>query len=113
MLFAGSPIGLWGFFRLRLMREGLNTLLPLAHVGGEVIAAQAMVQAGIPAPVAVAGMVVDVTVEVCAQLAFGVAPRGIELLDGATQAAQGRSRAYDLVRRLPLPSAPPPHSLSR
>ena len=73
ILVVHSPIGLGGFFRLRLMREGLNTLLPLAHVGGEVVAAQVMVRAGIPAAVAVAGMVVDVTVEVCAQLAFLVA----------------------------------------
>jgi putative membrane protein len=73
VLVVRSPIGLAGFVRLRLMREGLNTLLPLAHVGGEVIAAQAMVRAGIPAAVAAAGMVVDVTVEVCAQLAFLVA----------------------------------------
>ena len=70
VLLVRSPVGLPGFFRLRLMREGLNTLVPLAHVGGEVIAAQAMIRAGIPAVVAVAGMVVDVTVELCAQLAF-------------------------------------------
>ncbi len=70
VLVVRSPIGLPGFFRLRLMREGLNTLLPLAHVGGEVIAAQVMTRAGIPTAMAAAGMVVDVTVEVCAQLAF-------------------------------------------
>ena len=70
VLVVRSPIGLPGFFRLRLMREGLNTLLPLAHVGGEVVAAQVMARAGVPAAVAAAGMVVDVTVEVCAQLAF-------------------------------------------
>ena len=70
ILVVRPPIGLAGFFRLRLMREGLNTLLPLAHVGGEVVAAQVMTRAGIPAAVAAAGMVVDVTVEVCAQLAF-------------------------------------------
>ena len=70
VLVVRSPIGLPGFFRLRLMREGLNTLLPLAHVGGEVIAAQVMTRAGVPAATAVAGMVVDVTVEVCAQLGF-------------------------------------------
>ncbi len=73
VLVVRSPIGLAGFVRLRLMREGLNTLLPLAHVGGEVVAAQVMAQAGIPTSVAAAGMVVDVTVEVCAQLAFLVA----------------------------------------
>ena len=73
VLVVRPPIGLPGFFRLRLMREGLNTLVPLAHVGGEVIAAQVMIRAGIPAAVAVAGMVVDVTMEVCAQLAFLVA----------------------------------------
>lgn len=70
VLVVRSPIGLPGFFRLRLMREGLNTLLPLAHVGGEVIAAQVMTRAGVPVARAAAGMVVDVTVEVCAQLAF-------------------------------------------
>ena len=38
VLVVRSPIGLAGFVRLRLMREGLNTLLPLAHVGGEAVA---------------------------------------------------------------------------
>ena len=80
VLVVRPPFGLAGFFRLRLMREGLNTLLPLAHVGGEVVAAQVMARAGIPAAAAVAGMVVDVTMEVCAQLAFLVA--GCVLLAG-------------------------------
>ena len=77
VLVVRPPLGLAGFFRLRLLREGLNTLLPLAHVGGEVVAAQVMTRAGIPAAVAVAGMVVDLTVEVGAQLAFLAAGCGL------------------------------------
>ncbi len=70
MLFVQAPIGAGAFFRLRLMREGLNSLLPLAHVGGEVIAIQLMARRGIPVALGAASVAVDVTVEVCAQLAF-------------------------------------------
>ena len=37
-LFVRVRLGLAAFFRLRLIREGMNSLLPVAHVGGEVIA---------------------------------------------------------------------------
>lgn len=73
VLFVQAPVGVGAFFRLRLMREGLNSLLPLAHVGGEVVAIQLMTRRGIPVALGAASVVVDVTVEVCAQLAFLVA----------------------------------------
>lgn len=72
-LFVQAPVGTRAFFWLRLMREGLNSLLPLAHVGGEVIAIQLMARHGIPVALGAASVVVDVTMEVCSQLAFLVA----------------------------------------
>lgn len=72
-LFVQAPVGTRAFFWLRLMREGLNSLLPLAHVGGEVIAIQLMARHGIPVALGAGSVVVDVTMEVCSQLAFLVA----------------------------------------
>ena len=61
------------FFVLRLVREGINSLLPVAHVGGEVVAVQMLARDGVPAARGAASVVVDVIVELCSQLAFLVA----------------------------------------
>ncbi len=78
LLSAGGWRGLFGsvrpgfatVFRLRFIREGVNSLLPVAHVGGEVVAVQLLAQHGIPAARGTASIVVDVTMEVCAQFVF-------------------------------------------
>ena len=69
-LFVRPRLGLGNFFRLRLIRESLNSLLPVAHVGGEVIAVQLLARRGVAVARGTASVVVDVTMEVCSQLAF-------------------------------------------
>jgi putative membrane protein len=60
------------YFRLRLIREGVDSLFPVAQMGGEVIAARILAQRDIPASQAGASVIVDVTLEVLAQAAFVV-----------------------------------------
>jgi putative membrane protein len=69
-LLARSRAGLGLCFRLRLVREGLNTLLPVAHVGGEMVAVQLLARRGIPVAQGAASVIVDVTTEVCSQVLF-------------------------------------------
>jgi putative membrane protein len=58
------------FFRLRLIREGIDSLFPVAQIGGEVIAARMLTRQGIAAGQAGASVVVDVTLEVMSQVGF-------------------------------------------
>ncbi len=58
------------FWRLRVVREGIDSLLPVAQVGGEIVAARLLGRLGLPAPRAAASVVVDVTLELLTQVAF-------------------------------------------
>ncbi len=69
-LIVPRSVGLGALFLLRLVREGVNSLLPVAHVGGEVVAAGLLGRRGVPVPRAAASVIVDVTMEVCSQVAF-------------------------------------------
>jgi putative membrane protein len=62
--------GLATFYRLRLIREGIDSLLPVAQIGGEVIGARLLTATGIPAAVAGASVVVDLTIELVGQIVF-------------------------------------------
>ena len=62
--------GLGTFFRLRLVREGIDSLLPVAQIGGEVIGARLLTTEGTPAAVAGASVVVDLTLELVGQILF-------------------------------------------
>jgi putative membrane protein len=69
---ARAPVFAWG----RLMREAASDVLPFSQLGGLAIAARAAVLGGASAPAALGSSVVDVTVEVVAQLIyvlFGIA----------------------------------------
>jgi len=69
-LFAGSGPGVATFYRLRVIREGIDSLLPVAQVGGEIVGARLLAQHGVPLSRAAASVVVDVTVELLTQVAF-------------------------------------------
>ena len=62
--------GLGTFFRLRLIREGIDSLLPVAQIGGEVIGARLLTATGSPAALAGASVVVDLTLELVGQILF-------------------------------------------
>jgi glycosyltransferase 2 family protein len=60
----------WLFLWGRLMRDSGSEILPLSQVGGYVLGARALVLRGVSGAVAAASTLVDVTLELCAQLAF-------------------------------------------
>jgi putative membrane protein len=70
ILLPAPPAG-WGLFhRLRLVREGIDSLLPVAQVGGEVVGAQLLARTGLKLGLAAASVVVDVTLEFLSQIIF-------------------------------------------
>lgn len=62
--------GTLALLRIRWIRESINTLLPVAQLGGDMVCARLVYLRGVPAVSAVASMVVDLTVSVLTQLAF-------------------------------------------
>jgi putative membrane protein len=60
------------FIGLRLVREAINTLLPVAQVGGDLIGARLLAPHGPRASLAVASVIADKTVETLAQFVFTV-----------------------------------------
>jgi putative membrane protein len=69
-LFAGPTPEVAACFRLRLIREGIDSLFPVAQIGGEVVAARMLAKRGIDAAQAGASVIVDVSLEVLAQTVF-------------------------------------------
>lgn len=55
---------------IRWVRESINTLLPVAQLGGDLVCARLVYLRGVPAASAIGSMVVDLTVSVLTQLAF-------------------------------------------
>jgi putative membrane protein len=60
----------WVFVWGRLVRDAGSEVLPLSQIGGSLLAARSIVLHGIETTTAVASVVVDVTIEFCAQIAF-------------------------------------------
>ncbi len=55
---------------IRWVREGVNALLPVAQIGGQVAGARLLVRAGLTPTQAVAGTILDLTLEAASQLIF-------------------------------------------
>jgi putative membrane protein len=62
--------GIWTFVWGRLIRDSGSEVLPLSYLGGFAMGARAANVAGLPASVAFASTVVDVTLEIIAQIAY-------------------------------------------
>ncbi|MDR3440867.1 flippase-like domain-containing protein [Telmatospirillum sp.] len=75
----GVP-GLPAFVGLRLIREGVNALLPVAQIGGEFVAARLMGLRGIPLSAAGASVTVDLTLEMLSQVIFTLFGLGLLLV---------------------------------
>ena len=76
--------------RMRWIGDAVNTLLPVAQVGGELVRAQLLYRTGVPGPEASASVVVDLTAAVLTQIGFALL--GVALLTlhgGAGGAALG------------------------
>ncbi len=65
--------GLSRFLRIRWIREAVNSLLPVAQLGGNLVGIRLLVQRRVGGVLAAAGTVLDLTVEVLTQFLFTLA----------------------------------------
>ncbi len=70
LLPASSPTGLWVFVWARMVRDAAAEVLPFSQLGGIVLGARAAILQGVSTPLASASMIVDVTTEMLAQIAY-------------------------------------------
>ncbi len=66
------------YFRIRWIREAVNSMLPVAQLGGNLVGIRMLTQRGVPGPLAGAGTTLDLTVEAVTQFLFTFA--GISVL---------------------------------
>ena len=78
LLPADGP-GLAAVTRARWVGESVNGLLPVAQIGGNVARATMLARRGVPAGTAGASVVVDITMNVVAQIAFTLCGLGVLL----------------------------------
>lgn len=64
-------LGRW--FRIRWIREAVNSMLPVAQLGGNIVGIRLLMHRGVPGPQAGAGTTLDVTIEAATQLLFTIA----------------------------------------
>ncbi|HEY1383624.1 MAG TPA: lysylphosphatidylglycerol synthase domain-containing protein [Dongiaceae bacterium] len=70
-LLPGPPApGLIAVVTLRWIREGVNNLLPVAQIGGEVVGARLLRRHGVPLAAGGASVAVDLTIEFLTQVIF-------------------------------------------
>jgi putative membrane protein len=65
------------YFRIRWIREAVNSLLPVAQLGGNLVGIRMLAQRGVPGPLAAAGTTLDLTIEVVTQFLFTLAGFGV------------------------------------
>jgi glycosyltransferase 2 family protein len=70
LLPAASPTGAWVCIWARMVRDAAAEVLPFSQLGGIVLGARAAILHGTPPPLAYASMLVDVTTELLAQIAY-------------------------------------------
>lgn len=58
------------YFRIRWIREAVNSLLPVAQMGGNLVGIRMLTQRGVPGALAGAGTTLDLTVEAFTQFAW-------------------------------------------
>jgi putative membrane protein len=71
---------LLAYAAIRLVREGVNNLLPVAQIGGPVVGTRLLQSAGMALPQAIAGTVADMTMEMVSQILFTLGGLGVLLL---------------------------------
>ena len=70
LLPAASAPRLWLLVRARLVRDAAAEVLPFSQLGGIALGVRAAILQGMAAPLAAASMIVDVTTEMLAQIAY-------------------------------------------
>jgi putative membrane protein len=83
---------------LRFVREGINTLLPMAQVGGDLIGARLVTFRGIAGPVAAANIIVDILLQAATQFAFAIVGLAMLIwLEGDGPVARGAAAGLALA----------------
>jgi putative membrane protein len=65
------------YFRIRWIREAVNSMLPVAQLGGNLVGIRMLAQRGVPGPLAAAGTTLDLTIETVTQFLFTLAGFGV------------------------------------
>jgi putative membrane protein len=65
-----SPAGPWVFIWARMVRDAAAEVLPFSQLGGIALGARAVILQGVSTPLALASVIIDVTTEMLAQVAF-------------------------------------------
>lgn len=71
------PPGFSGWWRARWIREAVNSMLPVAQLGGNLVGARLLAVRGAGQVPAAAGTVLDLTIEAAAQAAFALIGIGV------------------------------------
>ncbi|MGA2893360.1 MAG: lysylphosphatidylglycerol synthase domain-containing protein [Xanthobacteraceae bacterium] len=79
LLLTPLPAGAYVFVGLRFVRDAINTLIPFATVGGDIIGARLLAQFGVATNLAVASVLIDVFIQFVCLLIFVTAGVGIVL----------------------------------
>ena len=66
----GRPLQLRTAVLVRFVREGINTLLPLTQVGGDIIGARLLTFWAVPSPLGAATIIVDILMQAATQFLF-------------------------------------------
>lgn len=69
---------------IRFTRDAVNTLLPTTQIGGDIVAARLITACGIAAPMAAAGVVTDLFIQVVTQFLFAVGGTVLLLQSGGS-----------------------------
>ena len=88
-LILGPRPDVWTLLRLRFVREAVNALLPVAQVGGDVVRARLLAQAGVASDVSAASCTADLTMEMASQAAFTLLGVAALFAGPRSQAAEG------------------------
>ncbi len=65
------------YFRIRWIREAVNSMLPVAQLGGNLVGIRMLAQRGVPGPLAAAGTTLDLTIETVTQFLVTLAGFGV------------------------------------
>lgn len=95
LLTPGADRGIWAFIGLRFIREAINTLVPVAQVGGDLIAARLLRSPKINGSLAVASVLIDIFVQVVTLAVFALIGFGIVV--DATGSAAMTDAAWGVV----------------
>ena len=83
-----SPPGLGAFLTLRFVREGINMLLPVASVGGDLVGGRLLTFWDVAGPLAAASILADMLFQVGAQAVFALLGAGLLMQVAGEPAAE-------------------------